>query len=91
MLPNQHGGTACHYAGPDTVAPLLGYNKLRAKVNSITLVKINDDPLLVLGEYNKGKVGCFASDCAPHWGSPQFMQWEHYKSFWCNVLQAIKK
>ncbi|EMM8075749.1 cytoplasmic protein [Citrobacter freundii] len=71
--------------------PLLGYNKLRAKVNSITLVKINDDPLLVLGEYNKGKVGCFASDCAPHWGSPQFMQWEHYKSFWCNVLQAIKK
>ncbi|MBJ6030215.1 cytoplasmic protein, partial [Salmonella enterica subsp. enterica serovar Rissen] len=52
---------------------------------------INDDPLLVLGEYNKGKVGCFASDCAPHWGSPQFMQWEHYKSFWCNVLQAINK
>ncbi len=71
--------------------PLLGYNKLRAKVNTTTLVKINNDPLLVLGGYNKGKVCCFASDCAPHWGSPQFMQWEHYTPFWCNVLQSIKK
>ncbi|EJV0852304.1 cytoplasmic protein, partial [Salmonella enterica] len=26
-----------------------------------------------------------------HWGSPQFLQWEHYATFWCNVLRTIKK
>ncbi|EBE0587503.1 cytoplasmic protein, partial [Salmonella enterica] len=26
-----------------------------------------------------------------HWGSPQFLQWEHYATFWCNVLHTIKK
>ncbi|ELG2004723.1 cytoplasmic protein, partial [Salmonella enterica] len=24
-------------------------------------------------------------------GSPQFLQWEHYATFWCNVLHTIKK
>ncbi|HBW2654002.1 TPA: hypothetical protein ACMV02_002158, partial [Salmonella enterica subsp. enterica] len=22
---------------------------------------------------------------------PQFLQWEHYATFWCNVLHTIKK
>ncbi|ENK0906978.1 cytoplasmic protein [Salmonella enterica] len=71
--------------------PLLGYNKLIAKENSQVLAEINGDPLLVMGTYHKGKVCCFASDCSPHWGSPQFLQWEHYATFWCNVLRTIKK
>ncbi|EIQ0592844.1 cytoplasmic protein, partial [Salmonella enterica] len=57
--------------------PLLGYNKLIAKENSQVLAEINGDPLLVMGTHHKGKVCCFASDCSPHWGSPQFLQWEH--------------
>ncbi|ECJ9943183.1 cytoplasmic protein, partial [Salmonella enterica] len=24
-------------------------------------------------------------------GSPQFLQWEQYATFWCNVLHTIKK
>ncbi|EDS4737744.1 cytoplasmic protein [Salmonella enterica subsp. enterica] len=75
----------------DAWPPLLGYNKLISKPDSTTLVNINGDPLLVLGKYNKGKTACFASDCSPHWGSPQFMQWEHYTSFWVNVLNTISK
>lgn len=70
---------------------LLGYNKLIAKPESEVLVSINDDPLLILGTYNKGKVCCFASDCAPHWGSPQFMSWAGYTLLWCNILNTIKK
>jgi uncharacterized membrane protein len=69
---------------------LLGYNKLIAKPDSNTLVEINGDPLLILGRYNQGQVACFASDCSPHWGSPQFMQWEHYTPFWSNLLNTIK-
>ncbi|WP_314138727.1 glutamine amidotransferase [Buttiauxella noackiae] len=84
---NKHNITAQLTQWP----PLLGYNKLISKPESTALVEINGDPLLVLGDYKNGRVACFASDCAPHWGSPQFMQWEHYTSFWCNILNSIKK
>ncbi|WP_392551821.1 glutamine amidotransferase [Orbus wheelerorum] len=69
----------------------LGYNKVMAKENTETVVDINGDPLIVLGNYQQGKVACFTSDCAPHWGSPQFLQWESYTKLWLNILQAISK
>ncbi len=71
--------------------PLLGYNKFMAKPGSETLAEINGDPLLVVGKYQAGNVACFASDCSPHWGGPQFMQWEHYTPLWCNILNSIKR
>jgi uncharacterized membrane protein len=71
--------------------PLLGYNKFIAKPGNETLAEINGDPLLVVGKYQKGHVACFASDCSPHWGGPQFMQWENYSAFWCNLINAIKR
>ncbi|CAI1110702.1 Uncharacterized membrane protein [Serratia proteamaculans] len=70
---------------------LLGYKKFIAKPGSETLAEINGDPLLVVGKYQKGHVACFASDCSPHWGGPQFMQWENYTAFWCNLMNSIKR
>lgn len=69
----------------------LGYNKVIPKTNAETVVEINNDPLIVVGKYQKGKVACFTSDCAPHWGSPQFLQWESYTQLWLNILRAINK
>ncbi|WP_392561896.1 glutamine amidotransferase [Orbus sturtevantii] len=69
----------------------LGYNKVMAKQKAETVVEINGDPLIVVGKYQKGRVACFTSDCAPHWGSPQFLQWESYSQLWLNILQAISK
>ncbi|WP_262254847.1 glutamine amidotransferase [Serratia proteamaculans] len=70
---------------------LLGYKKFIAKPGSETLAEINGDPLLVVGKYQKGHVACFSSDCSPHWGGPQFMQWENYTAFWCNLMNSIKR
>lgn len=69
----------------------LGYNKFRPKAGSEALVNIQEDPLLVVGQYGSGKTACFASDCAPHWGPKEFMEWEYYLPLWVRILEHIKK
>lgn len=69
----------------------LGYNKVTAKQGTETILHIAEDPLLVYGTYQQGKTACFMSDCSPHWGSNQFMQWPHYTDMWINILRYIAK
>lgn len=69
----------------------LGYNRFAAKADADVLVKIDEDPFVVLGSYGKGKTACFASDCAPHWGPKEFMEWEHYQKLWARILEQIKR
>lgn len=69
----------------------LGYNKVKAKENTEVVLNVDEDPLLVFGTYKKGKTGCFMSDCSPHWGSLEFMAWEHYSDMWVNILKKISR
>ncbi|HFY9390773.1 TPA: glutamine amidotransferase, partial [Salmonella enterica subsp. enterica serovar Typhimurium] len=55
------------------------------------VLTINNDPLLVFGEYQQGKTACFMSDCSPHWGTQQFMSWPFYTDLWVNTLQFIAR
>lgn len=71
--------------------PFLGYNRFTAKKDAEVLATIQDDPFIVTGHYGKGKTACFASDCAPHWGSPEFVHWTNYKTIWVRLLQSISK
>ncbi|MGP4457032.1 glutamine amidotransferase, partial [Escherichia coli] len=52
---------------------------------------INNDPLLVFGNYHNGKIACFMSDCSPHWGTQQFMSWPFYTALWVNILTHIAR
>jgi uncharacterized membrane protein len=63
----------------------LGYQRFAAKEGTETLLTADADPFLVVGAYGKGRVGAFASDCSPHWGSPEFVAWEHYPRFWSQL------
>ncbi|WNS73669.1 glutamine amidotransferase [Bacillus sp. DTU_2020_1000418_1_SI_GHA_SEK_038] len=67
----------------------LGYNKFKAKQNAEVLVKVMDDPFIVIGNYGKGKTAAFASDCAPHWGTTEFMNWVHYRDVWVRILNFL--
>ena len=60
----------------------LGYNQFKAKLGSQVILSVADDPFLVVGQHGTGRVAAFASDCSPHWGSPEFMAWQHYPAFW---------
>jgi uncharacterized membrane protein len=74
-------------AGIDGEWPwFLGYNRLLPKDTGDVLMTIGGDPFLVVGEHGKGRVGAFASDCSPHWGTPEFLAWEHYGRLWGQLL-----
>jgi uncharacterized membrane protein len=67
---------------------LLGYNKVVPK-GEMLVKAAGDDPLLVVGEYGKGRTAAFTSDCSPHWGSPDFVEWEHYGGFWFRMFSWV--
>lgn len=69
----------------------LGYNKFTAKKDAKVLVEIGEDPFIVVGNYGEGKTAVFASDCAPHWGTKEFMDWELYQKIWVRLLNYLQK
>ncbi len=64
----------------------LGYNRFTSKPQGQVLLAVEEDPFLVVGERDRGRSAAFASDCSPHWGSPEFMAWEGYEVFWDQLL-----
>jgi len=76
---------------PTQWPPLLGYNKLIPKDNADVVVSYNGDPILAIWEFGEGRTFAWASDCAPHWMSPQFCEWKYTKLMWKNVLTWASK
>ncbi len=74
---------------PEPWPYFLGYNRLTAKPQGQVLLAVEDDPFLVVGPRGDGRSAAFASDCSPHWGSPQFMAWEGYGTFWNQLLSWL--
>lgn len=68
---------------------LLGYNRFKAKEDGETLVGYEGDPIVTVGQYGEGRTAAFASDCAPHWGSPEFVEWQDYGKFWTNLVRWL--
>ena len=66
---------------------LLGYNRTVAKEESTVVVRGGEDPLLVVGEVGSGRTVAFASDFAPHWAPPEFVEWEHYAPLWTSIVR----
>jgi uncharacterized membrane protein len=66
---------------------LLGYNQFAAKPNATVIATHGADPLLVVGEYGKGRAVAFASDVAPHWAPPEFMAWPHYAALFAAIVR----
>lgn len=69
----------------------LGYNKTLLKEDATLIATIGDNPFIVLGEYGKGRTAAFTSDCAPHWGPTEFVEWKHYNKFWSNLADWLTK
>ena len=69
----------------------LGYNQFKAKPGSDVILSVGDDPFLVVGQHGAGRVAAFASDCSPHWGSPEFMAWRHYSRFWTQMTAWLAR
>lgn len=69
----------------------LGYNRLLPREGGQVLARIGEDIFLAVGTYGQGRSVAFASDCGPHWGPPEFVNWEHYPRFWQNLVKWVVK
>lgn len=68
----------------------LGYNKVLLKDDATKLLEFeNEDPLLTIWNYKKGRSAAFTSDCAPHWGTSEFLNWKGYNIFWNNLVNWL--
>lgn len=68
----------------------LGYNRLSRKEGADVLMKVGaDDVFLATGQAGRGRTAAFASDCSPHWGTTEFVQWGSYQRFWANLISYL--
>ncbi|NLY45671.1 MAG: cytoplasmic protein [Tissierella sp.] len=69
----------------------LGYNMLFEIDPKDTIAKCNDHVFMAGKDYGKGRTFVFASDISPHWGSPEFLQWESYNTLFSNMAKWLSK
>lgn len=76
-------------SGLGEVPDVLGYQRIHAKNDATVLMTANDDPMLVIGEYGRGRSLAFASDISPHWAPPEFMAWKGYRTLFSNCVDWL--
>jgi len=76
---------------PTSISGILGYNKAIAKKEGTVIATVENDPFIVLGEYGKGRSIAYATDCAPHWSSPEFCESSVYSTLWQNMVKWLSK
>jgi uncharacterized membrane protein len=77
-------------AGLPAIWPeILGYNRLTARPEAVTVAVAGDDPLLAGWDFGRGRSVAFASDCGPHWAPPAFVEWDGYQTLWQNIADWV--
>jgi uncharacterized membrane protein len=77
--------------------PVLGVNEVRLRADrSVQLIATlpaeqGGHPLLVAGDFGKGRTVAWTSDIGPHWLSREFCAWEGYKILWVQMLMWLTK
>jgi len=69
----------------------LGYNCFAARPQATVLVQIDDDPFLVVWDFGQGRSAAFASDCGPHWGPPEYLNWAYHDRFWAQLVRWLAR
>lgn len=70
---------------------VLGYNKSIVNPEAELAATVCDDPFLAFENFDKGRSGIIATDCAPHWAPPEFCEWEYYNLLFKNIIDYLTK
>lgn len=76
---------------PSKLTGILGYNKAMPKKDAVVIATIEEDPFIALWEYGEGRSLTYATDCAPHWSTPEFCTSDAYKRLWQNIVKWLVK
>ncbi len=55
------------------------------------IAKCSNHVFMAAKEHGEGRTFIFASDISPHWGSPEFLEWESYNTLFSNVVKWLGK
>ncbi len=69
----------------------LGYNRFSARPEAQVILQAADDPFLVVWDYHAGRSAAFASDCGPHWGPPDYLNWSFHDRFWSQLVAWLAR
>ena len=67
---------------------LLGYNRVRSRLDAQVLATYDGDPQIVVASSGQGRSMAFASDVAPHWAG-SFVEWRDYATFWARAVRWL--
>jgi len=70
---------------------VLGFNEVKAKEGSESLVMLNEHPFLVVGSFGDGRSVAWTSDIGPHWCPREFVDWPGYGEVWTRVIRWLCK
>lgn len=69
---------------------LLGYNRVLPREGYEVLATVNEDPLVAVGDYGKGRTAVFTSDCSPHWAPAEFCEeWPGYDKLFGGLIDWL--
>ncbi|GAA3987141.1 glutamine amidotransferase [Actinomadura viridis] len=69
---------------------LLGYNRVRPRAATKVLATLNEDPLVAVAEYGRGRSAVFTSDCSPHWAPTEFCEdWDGYARVFGGLVEWL--
>lgn len=92
IVPSMAGGDHPVTAGlPETWPALLGLNEIVVRPEATLLAEAAGYPLLVVGEYGAGRSAAFASDIAPHWAPPAFVEWPGYAQLFDQLVRWLAR
>lgn len=76
---------------PQEWPTFFGYNETKLGNDSTLISSFGNHPFISFKNFGKGKSLVFTSDCSPHWGSNDFLEWEGYSKLWNNIVRFMSK
>lgn len=89
IVPKKEGNHPALKDVPEDWPHFLGYNRTIILEEAELAMTIGGDPFIAFGKYGEGRSGVFTSDCAPHWGPPEFVNWTGYTPLWKGILDYL--
>ena len=86
VQPMKHGNHPIVAGLPKHWPHILGYQLVEAKQDAQILAVVENNPLIVIGEYGKGRVIAYTTDIGPHWCPRDFAEWNGYNTLWRNMV-----
>ena len=67
----------------------LGFNRSTLAPGGHLVATIAGDPFIAVRGFEAGRTAIFSSDCGPHWGPPDFLEWNGYARLWRNLVHWL--